>query len=85
LLCVLALAVAALAVPGNAQERQDGANRPEVATKPDPASKPDFARYQARPDGSMPLILDWSSRHLIYTAGYTAEQADRMASRADAS
>ncbi len=87
LLCVLALAVAALAVPVNAQERPeeraearpDGVNRPEVATKRDPASKPDFARYQARPDGSMPLILDWSSRHVIYTAGYTAEQADRMA------
>jgi hypothetical protein len=27
----------------------------------------------------MPLIHDWSNRHVVYTAGYTAEQAERMA------
>ncbi|MGA8090499.1 MAG: hypothetical protein WCA10_24705 [Terracidiphilus sp.] len=27
----------------------------------------------------MPLIQDWSNRHVIYTAGHTDEQADRMA------
>lgn len=88
LVCVLALASAAVgAVPINAQERakekarekQDSANRPDFTEKREPARKPDFARYQGRPDGSMPLIQDWSNRHVIYTAGYTDEQADRMA------
>lgn len=78
--CALSLAaVAVIAEPANAQIKPDLANRRDIAEKPDSAGKPDFARYLARPDGSMPLILDWSNRHVIYTTGHTAEQADRMA------
>ncbi len=76
---VCALTVVVLAGPVGAQERPDSANRPENARETEAAKKPDFARYQGRPDGSMPLIHDWSSRHVIYTAGYTEEQAERMA------
>ena len=80
LVCVLAFApVAVIVKPIDAQERQDRADRPNVVEKRDSPGKPDFARYQARPDGSMPMIHDWSNRHVIYTASYTAEQADRMA------
>ncbi len=76
--CALALAaMAVIADPANAQKEL--ANRPGNKEKRDSATKPDFARYLARPDGSMPLMLDWSNRHVIYTAGYTAEQADSMA------
>lgn len=28
----------------------------------------------ARPDGSIPVPIDWSSRHVIFTGGYTPEQ-----------
>jgi hypothetical protein len=82
--CVLALAAGA-AAPMSAQQETDAAHKPEALQKPDsvqrPASarKPDFARYLARPDGSMPLLQDWSNRHVIYTAGYTDEQAGMMA------
>ncbi len=31
-----------------------------------------------RPDGSVPLPLDWSNQHLIYTVGFTGEQAEKM-------
>ncbi len=31
-----------------------------------------------RPDGSVPLPLDWSNQHLIYTVGFTGEQATNM-------
>jgi hypothetical protein len=31
-----------------------------------------------RPDGSVPLPLDWSDQHLIYTVGFTPEQASKM-------
>jgi hypothetical protein len=70
----------------NAQEKPHAAQESPIdADPPDPerqsvsASRPDFARSLARPDGSMPLLHDWSNRHVIYTAGYTAEQAGRMA------
>jgi len=53
--------------------------KPESTQRPASAQKPDFARYLARPDGSMPMVEDWSTRHVIYTAGYTDEQADRIA------
>src|SRR5208282_4088494 len=32
----------------------------------------------ARPDGSIPLPMDWSSKHVVFTAGFTAEQAAKM-------
>jgi hypothetical protein len=82
--CFLALAMVAH-VPMSAQGKTDAQHQQSVlqksdfVQKPASASKPDFARFLARPDGSMPLILDWSNQHVIYTAGYTAEQADRMA------
>jgi hypothetical protein len=31
-----------------------------------------------RPDGSVPLPMDWSDQHLIYTVGFTPEQAEKM-------
>ena len=55
------------------------AQTPDAVQKRLSARKPDFARYLARPDGSMPMIHDWSTRHVIYTAGYRDEQAERMA------
>ncbi len=63
----------------DAVQAPDSVKRPASAPKPASAEKPDFARYLARPDGSMPMVLDWSNRHVIYTAGYTDEQAERMA------
>ncbi|MFZ0138379.1 MAG: hypothetical protein WAK89_15035 [Candidatus Sulfotelmatobacter sp.] len=33
-----------------------------------------FAQGFARPDGSIPVPIDWSSRHVIFTGGYTPEQ-----------
>jgi hypothetical protein len=32
----------------------------------------------ARPDGSVPVPTDWSSRHVVFTAGFTPEQAATM-------
>ena len=34
-----------------------------------------FAQGFARPDGSIPVPIDWSSSHVIFTGGYTPEQA----------
>jgi hypothetical protein len=34
-----------------------------------------FAQGFARPDGSIPVPMDWSSSHVIFTGGYTPEQA----------
>ncbi|MGA9542997.1 MAG: hypothetical protein WBQ85_05490 [Candidatus Sulfotelmatobacter sp.] len=34
-----------------------------------------FAQGFARPDGSIPVPIDWSSRHVVFTGGYTPEQA----------
>src|ERR1700722_4313273 len=62
----------------DATQKQESAKADSEA-KTNPVAKPDFARYQARGNGSMPLIHDWSTRHVIYTGGYTAEQAERMA------
>ena len=33
-----------------------------------------------RPDGSVPLPMDWSDQHLIYTVGSTPEQMEKMQS-----
>ncbi len=32
----------------------------------------------ARSDGSVPLPMDWSSKHVVFTAGFTPEQAAKM-------
>src|SRR5579862_3159826 len=78
LVCTSVLAALTFtAEPAIAQQEQDFTAR--AARQPSSAGKPDFARYLAGPDGSMPLIQDWSTRHIIYTAGYTAEQAGKMA------
>ena len=37
-----------------------------------------FGQDFKRPDGSVPLPLDWSDRHVVYTADFTGEQAERM-------
>jgi hypothetical protein len=39
---------------------------------------PAFGQGFARPDGSVPLPMDWSSRHVVFTAGFTPEQATKM-------
>jgi hypothetical protein len=31
-----------------------------------------------RPDGSVPLPMDWSDRHVVYTVGSTGEQIEKM-------
>ena len=31
-----------------------------------------------RPDGSVPLPMDWSDRHVIYTVGFPGEQVEKM-------
>jgi hypothetical protein len=31
----------------------------------------------ARPDGSVPVPMDWSSRHVVFTAGFTSDQAGK--------
>ena len=33
-----------------------------------------------RPDGSVPLVMDWSDQHVIYTVGFTREQGSKMQS-----
>jgi hypothetical protein len=63
----------------DATQKQESAKKADSEPKSNPVRKPDFARYQARGNGSMPLIHDWSTRHVIYTGGYTAEQAEKMA------
>ncbi len=79
LACALALAAAVIVEPMYAQEKLEQAARQDQVAKPDPLVKPDFAGNLARPDGSMPLVLDWSTRHVVYTAGYSKEQAVKMA------
>jgi hypothetical protein len=37
-----------------------------------------FGQGFARPDGSVPLPMDWSSKHVVFTAGFTPEQAAKM-------
>jgi hypothetical protein len=34
-----------------------------------------FGQGFARPDGSIPIPMDWSSRHVVFTAGFTSESA----------
>jgi hypothetical protein len=37
-----------------------------------------FGQSFARPDGSLPVPLDWSSKRVLFTAGFTPEQAAKM-------
>jgi hypothetical protein len=37
-----------------------------------------FGQGFARPDGSVPVPMDWSSKHVAFTGGFTAEQAAKM-------
>jgi hypothetical protein len=37
-----------------------------------------FGQGFARPDGSLPVPLDWSSKRVLFTAGFTPEQASKM-------
>jgi hypothetical protein len=37
-----------------------------------------FAQGFGRPDGSIPVPMDWSSTHVLFTAGFTPEQAAKM-------
>ena len=37
-----------------------------------------FAQGFARPDGSVPVPMDWSAKHVLFTAGFTPEQAEHM-------
>jgi len=37
-----------------------------------------FAQGFGRPDGSIPVPMDWSSAHVLFTAGFTPEQAAKM-------
>src|SRR5208282_4563673 len=37
-----------------------------------------FGQGIARPDGSVPVPLDWSSKRVLFTAGFTSEQAAQM-------
>jgi len=37
-----------------------------------------FGQGIARPDGSVPVALDWSAKRLLFTAGFTPEQAAKM-------
>lgn len=39
---------------------------------------PAFAQSLARPDHPAPAPLDWSSKHVVFPAGFTPEQAERM-------
>jgi hypothetical protein len=34
-----------------------------------------FGQAFARPDGSVPVPIDWSSKHVVFTSDYTPEQA----------
>ncbi len=34
-----------------------------------------FGQAFARPDGSLPVPIDWSSKHVVFTGDYTPEQA----------
>src|ERR1022692_278034 len=37
-----------------------------------------FGQGFARPDGSVPVPMDWSSKHVLFTAGFTPAQAATM-------
>jgi len=37
-----------------------------------------FGQGFARPDGSVPVPMDWSSKHVVFTAGFTPKQAATM-------
>ncbi len=37
-----------------------------------------FGQNFARPDGSVPVPMDWSSKRVVFTADFTAEQAAKM-------
>lgn len=37
-----------------------------------------FGQDFARPDGSVPVPIDWSSKHVVFTAGFIPEQAEKM-------
>jgi hypothetical protein len=37
-----------------------------------------FGQGFARPDGSIPVPMDWSSKHVLFTAGFTPDQAAKM-------
>lgn len=39
---------------------------------------PAFGQGFARPDGSVPVPVDWSSKRVLFTGGYTPKQAERM-------
>jgi hypothetical protein len=39
---------------------------------------PAFGQGLARPDGSFPAPLDWTSKHVLFPAGFTPEQAEKM-------
>jgi len=39
---------------------------------------PAFGQGFERPDGSFPAPLDWTSKHVLFPAGFTAEQAEKM-------
>ena len=39
-----------------------------------------FGQGIARQDGSLPVPLDWTLKHVFFPAGFTAEQAERMRS-----
>ena len=41
---------------------------------------PAFGQDFKRPDGGVPLPMDWSDQHLIYTVGFTRGQASKMQS-----
>ena len=41
-------------------------------------SAPAFAQGFARPDGSLPVPIDWSSKRVLFTADFTREQAEKM-------
>src|SRR5271156_408758 len=37
-----------------------------------------FGQGIARPDGSLPVPMDWSSKHVLFTADFTSKQAVKM-------
>jgi hypothetical protein len=41
-------------------------------------SVPATGQSWARNDGSVPMTLDWSNKHAVYTAGYSKEQFEKM-------
>ncbi len=39
---------------------------------------PAMGQDWARNDGSVPVVRDWSNKHLVYTSGYSKEQFEKM-------